>query len=700
MNWFKNLKIRTKLLLGFSLVALITLVVGLIGYSSLSTSSDNQNEMYTNQLTPIRDLGYANAALLIGRGDVVAMFGTTDIDKRREYLNSVNTSTQQLEDYIKAYSATSLSKDEEELLANFRSAWEEYKSQRNKALDYLMASNDEPGHQIIYGSSLSYQLTARKNLRALIDLNVKLADELKSANDKEATSAKSLIIAFIIGAVLFAVSIGFFLANYFSKSIKLVLERLKNLSEVCITNMAKGCEQLANGDLNIKIHTSTKVLELKSKDEIGELAENMNNVILNTQGTVVSVEKAVSAVNETVNETKVLVNAAVTGNLSTRGNSAKFSGSYKELVEGLNATFDAIVKPIKESSSLLEVMANGDITGRITAEYPGDYKILKDSINSFGEAMCDALGQVSDAVQATASASNQISSSTEELAAGAQEQSSQTTEVAGAIEQMTKTILETTSNVGHASKTAKASGDIAREGGKVVSDTINGMNRIAEVVTQAAAMVKELGNNSDKIGEIVQVIDDIADQTNLLALNAAIEAARAGEQGRGFAVVADEVRKLAERTTKATKEIATMIKQIQKDTGNAVISMGKGTEEVESGKKLAQKSETALNEIINSSSEVVSNISQVAAASEEQSAAAEQISKNIESISAVVNESAAGTQQIARAAEDLNRLTDNLQNLVSRFKISKNNQTTTRRNNDGFTSGLTVRHNGKLIEHN
>ncbi len=700
MNWFKNLKIRTKLLLGFSLVALITLVVGLIGYSSLSTSSDNQNEMYTNQLTPIRDLGYANAALLIGRGDVVAMFGTTDIDKRREYLNSVNTSTQQLEDYIKAYSATSLSKDEEELLANFRSAWEEYKSQRNKALDYLMASNDEPGHQIIYGSSLSYQLTARKNLRALIDLNVKLADELKSANDKEATSAKSLIIAFIIGAVLFAVSIGFFLANYFSKSIKLVLERLKNLSEVCITNMAKGCEQLANGDLNIKIHTSTKVLELKSKDEIGELAENMNNVILNTQGTVVSVEKAVSAVNETVNETKVLVNAAVTGNLSTRGNSAKFSGSYKELVEGLNATFDAIVKPIKESSSLLEVMANGDITGRITAEYPGDYKILKDSINSFGEAMCDALGQVSDAVQATASASNQISSSTEELAAGAQEQSSQTTEVAGAIEQMTKTILETTSNVGHASKTAKASGDIAREGGKVVSDTINGMNRIAEVVTQAAAMVKELGNNSDKIGEIVQVIDDIADQTNLLALNAAIEAARAGEQGRGFAVVADEVRKLAERTTKATKEIATMIKQIQKDTGNAVISMGKGTEEVESGKKLAQKSETALNEIINSSSEVVSNISQVAAASEEQSAAAEQISKNIESISAVVNESAAGTQQIARAAEDLNRLTDNLQNLVSRFKISKNNQTTTRRNNDGFTSGLAVRHNGKLIEHN
>jgi methyl-accepting chemotaxis protein len=258
------------------------------------------------------------------------------------------------------------------------------------------------------------------------------------------------------------------------------------------------------------------------------------------------------------------------------------------------------------------------------------------------------------------------------MAAGAQEQSSQTVEIATAVEEMTKTIFETTRNADNASQTAKKAGDLAKEGGKVVKETIEGMYRIEEVVKKSAQTVQALGNSSDQIGEIVQVINDIADQTNLLALNAAIEAARAGEQGRGFAVVADEVRKLAERTTKATKEIAGMIKQIQKDTGEAVTSMELGTSEVEKGKLLTEKAGNSLNEIINGSEEVVDIINMVASASQEQSAAAEQISKNIEAISSVTNQSASGAQQIAHAAEDLNNLTYNLQKTIEHFKISNN----------------------------
>jgi methyl-accepting chemotaxis protein len=216
------------------------------------------------------------------------------------------------------------------------------------------------------------------------------------------------------------------------------------------------------------------------------------------------------------------------------------------------------------------------------------------------------------------------------------------------------------------------------------------MERIAEVVVQAAKTVQKLGAGSDKIGEIVQVIDEIADQTNLLALNAAIEAARAGEHGRGFAVVADEVRKLAERTTKATKEIAAMIKQIQLDTSGAVESINKGTEEVEKGKELAGKAGKSLEEIIAASNKVMDDIVLVASASEEQSSTAEEISKSIEGINSVTQQSAAGIQQIARAAEDLNNLTENLQNLVAGFKLSKN-QTA------GHLS-YSVRQNGKLIQ--
>jgi len=374
-----------------------------------------------------------------------------------------------------------------------------------------------------------------------------------------------------------------------------------------------------------------------------------------------------------------------------------------KIADAINESEDERRYLKNQTEVMLEAMnkfADGDLTISLNIEKNDEIGKLFEGFNKAVSNMGNLLSQVTEAVQATASASNEISSSSEEMAAGAQEQSSQTTEVAGAVEQMTKTIMETTKNASTASEAAKNSGIIAKEGGRVVTETIEGMNRVAQVVKQSAEMVHTLGKNSDQIGEIVQVIDDIADQTNLLALNAAIEAARAGEQGRGFAVVADEVRKLAERTTKATKEIASMIKQIQKDTEGAVQSMNQGTNEVARGKELANKAGDSLREIIAGADEVVDMVTQVAAANEEQSSAAEQISKNIEGISNVTQESAAGVQQIARAAEDLNRLTINLQELVSRFKIGVKRENYSKQSDTSKNkSQLAVRSNGKLIHH-
>jgi len=348
----------------------------------------------------------------------------------------------------------------------------------------------------------------------------------------------------------------------------------------------------------------------------------------------------------------------------------------------------------------MDKFSKGDLTVYAQPEIEDDDigKLFK-GFNNAVENIKNMLKKVSEAVHATASASAQISSSSEEMAAGAQEQSAQTAEIASAVEQMTRTILQTTQNAGTAAEQAKKSGTAAQEGGKVIIQTISGMNRIAEVVKEAAVTVQELGANSEQIGSIIQVIDDIADQTNLLALNAAIEAARAGEQGRGFAVVADEVRKLAERTTKATKEIEGMIKKIQSDTGGAVQSIERGTQEVEKGIQLAEKSNKSLDEIIVSANGVVDVINQVASASEEQSSTSEQISKSIDGISSVAHQSADGVQQIARASEDLNNLTINLQSLIEQFNIGNQNQknensTSTSNNGNGR---LTVRSNGVLI---
>jgi methyl-accepting chemotaxis protein len=292
------------------------------------------------------------------------------------------------------------------------------------------------------------------------------------------------------------------------------------------------------------------------------------------------------------------------------------------------------------------------------------------SLGKMTENLKNMVGLMNDNATQLVSAANEISSSSEQMSKGAQDQASQMSQVSSAVEEMTATILESSKNAGDATDASRAASDTATTGGQVVSDTITSIETIATSAAGVGKIVGELAQSSDRIGEIVEVIDDIADQTNLLALNAAIEAARAGEQGRGFAVVADEVRKLAERTGKATGEITDMIKGIQGESGRAVESMEEAGKLTIEGKELADKAGTSLNEIVTMSQRVMDMIQQMATASEEQSAAAEQISKNIEHISSITKETATGAEQSAAAAEQLNRQAEGLKEMVGQFKIS------------------------------
>ncbi len=452
-----------------------------------------------------------------------------------------------------------------------------------------------------------------------------------------------------------------------------------------VERLESNLRKLATGDLSLDL----------ALGEADQYTKTVRSDFERIAGSLAEVKRAVGSL---IDDAVMLSRSAVEGKLSTRADMAKHQGDYRKIISGVNETLDAIIKPIQDSAAVLQDMARGNLAVRLQAEYQGDHRLIKDAINQVGASLDNALREVWEAVSATASASNQISASTEEMAAGAQEQTSQASQVASAVEEMTKTILENSQNASATANVAKQAKTSAESGGAIVSETVSGMRRIAAVVEQSALTVKELGKSSDQIGEIVTVIDDIADQTNLLALNAAIEAARAGDQGRGFAVVADEVRKLAERTTKATKEIAEMIRKIQTDTQGAVKSMEEGTKQVDAGIHLADQAGTSLQEIVHVSQRVTDMVMQIAVASEQQSSASEQISKNVEAISSVTNQTAGGTQQIARAANDLNALTENLQRLIGRFQLSGEHGAAQDAGKEGRSS-IAVRANGKLVRH-
>ena len=325
-----------------------------------------------------------------------------------------------------------------------------------------------------------------------------------------------------------------------------------------------------------------------------------------------------------------------------------------------------VLRPIR---GLVTRMEEANLNTILREEREDEIGELATAFDQFIAGIRGVLIQILRSSEQLAAASDELSASAREQARAADEQSAQTEQVATAMAEMSQTVAQISGNSEQAAEAAQHAAETARRGGEVVVSSVTKMRDIAASVSASSAKVEELGKRSDQIGRIIGVIDDIADQTNLLALNAAIEAARAGEQGRGFAVVADEVRKLAERTSGATKEIGEMIRNIQQETGNAVSAMKEGTVKVEDGVSTAAEAGDSLQQILVVANKVGEMIMQIATATTEQSSTTEHVKSTLGEIARLIKASAQGAAQSSRACQNLSQLVLDLRKLEEGFKL-------------------------------
>jgi len=333
------------------------------------------------------------------------------------------------------------------------------------------------------------------------------------------------------------------------------------------------------------------------------------------------------------------------------------------------ATITGIGRATRELEQASAGLADGNLSSRANYQGKDELAHIATAFNTMGDRFATIIQQLSSATGQLAAAAEETSAITEQTSTGIHQQQSETEQVATAMNEMTATVQEVAHSAARAADAAHKADEEASSGKQVVTRTIDVIDNLANEVEEAANVIHQLEQDSEQIGTVLDVIRGIAEQTNLLALNAAIEAARAGEQGRGFAVVADEVRTLASRTQKSTAEIQGMIERLQAGAGNAVKVMETSRAQAQIGVEQVAQAGASLDSITQAVTTINDLNAQIASAAEEQSSVAEEINRNIVNISHVGEQTNQGAQQTAEASEELARLAEQLQGLVSQFRF-------------------------------
>ncbi len=670
------MKIGTKLIGSFVVVAAICGIVGGIGYYGLSKTADSIEEIGVVRLPSIQSLQIVKQGGTAIRVAQNALLDSNNIEPafiEGQFAN-IAQAREEYEAAWKVYEPLPQTPEETELWKQFVPAWEQWRKENNlftqKVNEFRALDLGNP--TVLLGNLEQFRGDHHKLSAATCNL-LQTQQAFDGGEDSHACRFGRWLDTFETANPelrrIMADAHGPHDAYHqHIKQIKALVadgkidEARQHYQEHMLVN-----QEEVFGQLN-----KMRDLANRAVNVVDEARQQFHENCLPAQVKANDLLDKIVKLNQDIGEASVAEGTAAADSARMTASVAVVLGVLIALAFGVVIS-RAITKPVKTIVDRIKDIAQGegDLTKRVEVKSKDEVGELATWFNTFVQKVHDIIFEVAGATREVASAATQIAASSEEMAQGMTQQTETTTQVSSAVEEMSSTVVEVARKSSDAAGTADDAGKQANEGGQVVEQTVNGMKSIADVVNHSAAAINELGKRGEQIGQIIGVINDIADQTNLLALNAAIEAARAGEQGRGFAVVADEVRKLAERTTTATEEVAESIKAIQTETSGAVERMSAGTETVGEGVKLAEQAGESLKSIVEGSNKVATMIQAIAAASEQQSAASEQIARNVESINAVTKQSSEGASQAAAAASQLSAKAETLQQLVGQFKLEQ-----------------------------
>ena len=637
-SWFGNISVNMKLGLGFGLVLALTCVLALTGWTSLGGLIDRSNWM--------SDITQLNSGLTKLR--VV----------RLQYMltNGDETAAQNVQTTLEAFAA-----QQQKLISSFKSPENvkllkaqaatiaEYQTSLNKMRNAYRTANSARDAMSVNADAAYRQIESISKHVQQMDMSEQRFEQFQAI-----TTAKEAFI----------------------------LTRYEVRSYMAATNAAT--EQKAVAQLDVAI-ASLKQLNVHFADTQADALRQLETALVNYRSALQAFKnansEAVQARKEMTDQGATIVTQSEQlyqiqldrrDAESAQARTLQLISTLLALLVGVIAAVlitRQITRPLRETMAVVDRIASGDLTHNVIVTRRDELGVLQQGIARMGVTLRDLISGIRDGVTQIASAAEELSAVTEQTSAGVNSQKVETDQVATAMHEMTATVQEVARNAEEASQAAAAADGEAREGDKVVNEAIAQIERLASEVVRSTEAMSVLQQESDKIGSVMDVIKAVAEQTNLLALNAAIEAARAGEAGRGFAVVADEVRGLAQRTQKSTEEIEGLVAGLQNGTQQVSAVMNNSRALTDSSVALTRKAGLSLESITRTVSNIQSMNQQIAAAAEQQSAVAEEISRSIINVRDVSEQTAAASDETAASSVELARLGGQLQQMVSHFRV-------------------------------